>query len=53
MTIRTVTAADIPELLALVKDYWNFEDIAGFDPDAIARSGTCWASTCSASSTRA
>ncbi len=37
MSIRGVTAVDIPDLLVLVKEYWNFEDIAGFDPAAIAR----------------
>lgn len=36
MSIRAITVADIPDLLALVKEYWNFEDIAGFDPAAIA-----------------
>jgi ribosomal protein S18 acetylase RimI-like enzyme len=32
MYIRPVTAADVPLLLALVEAYWEFEDIAGYDP---------------------
>ena len=36
-TIKRAAAGDIPVLLALVEQYWAFEDIAGFDP---ARVGT-------------
>jgi GNAT superfamily N-acetyltransferase len=31
MSIRTAVRADIPELLALVRRYWEFEGIAGFE----------------------
>jgi len=30
-TIRRAVAADIPALVALVRDYWDFEHIDGFD----------------------
>jgi ribosomal protein S18 acetylase RimI-like enzyme len=32
MHIRPVTANDVPVLLGLVKRYWEFEDIPGYDP---------------------
>lgn len=35
--IRPMTANDIPALLRLVQEYWNFEDIAGFDPTSITK----------------
>jgi len=35
--IRAATAADIPALLALVEQYWIFEDIPGFDAGQLAR----------------
>jgi len=31
MTIRTAVASDVPPLLSLVRRYWEFEGIAGFD----------------------
>lgn len=30
--VRPAAAGDIPALLALIDQYWAFEDIAGFDP---------------------
>lgn len=35
--VKRAAAGDIPVLLALIEQYWAFEDIAGFDP---ARVGT-------------
>ncbi len=35
--IRPLTAKEIPAVLALVEQYWLFEDIAGFEPAAVAR----------------
>lgn len=34
--IRQATPEDIPLLLQLVKSYWAFEDISGFDPTRVA-----------------
>jgi GNAT superfamily N-acetyltransferase len=31
MSIRTAVETDIPQLLSLVRRYWQFEDIEGFD----------------------
>jgi GNAT superfamily N-acetyltransferase len=31
-TVRRAAAGDVPALLALIEQYWAFEDIAGFDP---------------------
>ena len=31
-TVRPAAAGDIPVLLALIEQYWAFEDIPGFDP---------------------
>lgn len=31
MNVRSASPADIPQLLALVRRYWEFERIAGFD----------------------
>jgi GNAT superfamily N-acetyltransferase len=31
MSIRTAVASDVPPLLSLVRRYWDFEGIAGFD----------------------
>ena len=31
MDVRAATVSDIPQLLALVRRYWEFEQIAGFD----------------------
>ena len=31
VSVRPAVAADIPQLLVLVQDYWNFEGIAGFN----------------------
>ena len=36
-TIRPITANDVPELLALVEQYWLFEDIAGFERASVAK----------------
>lgn len=35
--IRPATTRDIPDLLALVEQYWLFEDLAGFDGPVISR----------------
>lgn len=35
-TIRKATAADVPTLLPLVKEYWDFEAISGFDSARVA-----------------
>jgi GNAT superfamily N-acetyltransferase len=35
--IRAAAASDIPALLPLVEQYWQFEDIAGFDPARVGR----------------
>ena len=37
MTIRAITANDIPELLTLVEQYWLFEELPGFEPTAVAK----------------
>jgi GNAT superfamily N-acetyltransferase len=37
MTVRAATAADIPAVLELVRSYWDFEGIGGFDPPGIER----------------
>jgi GNAT superfamily N-acetyltransferase len=37
MTVRAATAADIPAVLELVRSYWDFEGIGGFDPAGIER----------------
>lgn len=34
--VRPAAAGDIPDLLALVEQYWAFEDIAGFDPARVS-----------------
>lgn len=34
--IRPATIADIPALLPLVKSYWAFEEISGFDADRVS-----------------
>jgi len=36
-TIRPLAANDIPELLALVEQYWLFEEIAGFEPGSVTK----------------
>jgi GNAT superfamily N-acetyltransferase len=36
-TIRPIAANDIPELLALVEQYWLFEDIAGYEPANVTK----------------
>lgn len=36
-TIRRAVAADAPALLELVREYWAFEGIDGFDPVPVAR----------------
>ena len=33
--VRPATTGDIPALLALIEQYWAFEDIAGFDPAGV------------------
>ncbi len=35
--IRPLTVEEIPAVLALVEQYWLFEDIAGFDPARVGR----------------
>jgi ribosomal protein S18 acetylase RimI-like enzyme len=35
--IRLATTRDIPALLALVEQYWLFEDLAGFDGPGVSR----------------
>jgi GNAT superfamily N-acetyltransferase len=35
-TIRRATVADVPALLALVRDYWRFEGIDAFDATRVA-----------------
>jgi GNAT superfamily N-acetyltransferase len=35
--VRAIGAGDIPALLALVEQYWLFEDLAGFEPAAVGR----------------
>jgi GNAT superfamily N-acetyltransferase len=52
MLIRTAIAADVPHLATLVRQYWEFESIAGFDRpriEALLRGllaaperGGCW-----------
>ena len=37
VNIRPITAADIPDMLPLVEQYWIFEDIAGYDASRIGR----------------
>jgi GNAT superfamily N-acetyltransferase len=37
MTVRAATAADIPAVLELVRSYWEFEGIGGFDAARTAR----------------
>lgn len=34
-TTRPVAVADMPHLLALVEEYWRFEDIPGFDTSRV------------------
>ena len=34
--IQQATSSDVPILLPLVKDYWNFEGIRGFDSKGVA-----------------
>lgn len=43
MQVRLAEPADVPRLLGLVREYWDFEDIAGFDA---ARSGTLLTRLC-------
>lgn len=33
--IRPITVADVPALLELVEQYWLFEDLPGFEPQAV------------------
>lgn len=35
VVVREATAADIPAILPLVREYWNFEAIGGFDEDRL------------------
>jgi GNAT superfamily N-acetyltransferase len=52
VAIRTANASDIAALLELVREYWAFEGVPGFDPERCARAlrllfgrpnlGTCW-----------
>ena len=35
--IRPVTTKDIPALLPLIRQYWLFEDVAGFEPARVGR----------------
>ena len=37
VNIRPITAADIPDVLPLVEQYWIFEDIARYDESRIGR----------------
>ncbi|MDP9199211.1 MAG: GNAT family N-acetyltransferase [Pseudomonadota bacterium] len=37
MNVRPINAADIPDVLPLVEQYWIFEDIAGYDESRIGR----------------
>jgi GNAT superfamily N-acetyltransferase len=37
MTVRAATAADIPAVLELVRSYWDFEGISGFNPPRVER----------------
>ena len=33
--LRAASTADVPELLALVREYWRFENIEGFEPGRV------------------
>ena len=35
-TFRRATAGDLATLVQLVEQYWNFEQVAGFDPERVA-----------------
>src|SRR5580700_6359967 len=37
MTVRAATSADIPAALELVRSYWDFEGIGGFDAPRLER----------------